>query len=74
MSAPNRGRTMIKFELGGLLIDWTLIGFQISIFSITYPFGDVFRTDSLFCLALYQGEWYLELCGIVLIGQKGPGE
>jgi hypothetical protein len=61
---------MITFELFGFLIDWTNFGLQISLASITYPFGDKFRTDSLFVMSYIDGELFLELFYMVIIGEK----
>ncbi|MEW6060950.1 MAG: hypothetical protein AB1600_03315 [Bacteroidota bacterium] len=65
---------MIQFELISLLIDWVNGGFQFAIGSITYPFGDVFRTDNIFCLACIYGELYLEVFFFVVIESKGYEE
>lgn len=64
---------MIEFELLGFIFDWTNFTFQISIASLTYPFGNVFRTDSLFAFVYSDADrsFYLELFFVVIIGEKG---
>ena len=65
---------MIQFQPLSILVDWTLLQFEIAILSITYTFGDVFRSDSVFCIAWVDDEFYLEILGFVLLGEKGPQE
>ena len=52
------------------LVDWTMIGFEFCIFSITYPTLGVFRTDSLLAISYREKRWYLEVFFMVLIGEK----
>ena len=61
---------MLQFELFGILFDWTMWDFEISLISFTYPTLGVFRTDSLFVLGYVGKCWYLELFFCVFIGKK----
>jgi hypothetical protein len=61
---------MIDISVIGLLIDWTMIGFEFYILSITYPTLGVFRTDSLLVVSYREKKWYLEVFFNVWIGEK----
>jgi hypothetical protein len=61
---------MISFDAYNFMIDWTNVMFQVAVFSFTYPFNGVFRTDSLFALVWNEGEWYLEIFFFTVIGEK----
>ena len=60
---------MINIDFFNILVDWTMMVFQISFLSFQYPQDDMFRTDSLFALVLGK-EFYFEFFFIVLIGEK----
>ena len=62
---------MVRIELIGFMIDWTLWMLEISFLSLTYPTGYGFRTDSLFAFNYdREGEIFLELLFITIIGKK----
>lgn len=61
---------MIQFELFNFIIDWTGFVFQLCFLSVTYPVNGIFRTDSLFAFILDEGEIYLEIFFLTLIGEK----
>jgi hypothetical protein len=60
---------MIMLELFSLMIDWTYLNYQLSVFTIHYPFKGIFRTSSLFAL-ITGDEIFLEVFFITLIGEK----
>lgn len=62
---------MIKFELFGLLIDWTHFGFDLSFMTFTYPCKDgYFRSDAIFDFAKDESGWFLQLFFMDVIGER----
>jgi hypothetical protein len=62
---------MVRFGLIEFLLDWTYFNIGLSLFTITYPNGEDFRSDSLFAFE-YNRETgiFFEFLFITLIGNK----
>lgn len=61
---------MLGFSLFDFLIDWVGKNFEFSILTLEYPVESYFRKDSLLTIGFYNGEFFLEMFFIVLIGEK----
>ena len=66
---------MVMINLFELVLDWTMLGFEIAILTLEYPHEGLFKNNSLFALA-YNKEtgWLFEFMFILLIGDKMPPE
>ena len=66
---------MIIINLFELLLDWTMLSFEVSILTIRYPHQGLFENKSLFALAWNkESGWLFEFAFILLIGDKMPPE